>query len=311
MSESKHNHKRKNHHHHPVNEKNLLAATLLNLVITVVEVAGGILSGSLALLSDALHNLSDTFATFIAYLATIIGRREANPKKTFGYKRLEILAALLNAVILIVISVFLLREAYDRWNDPRPINSLIMLIVAMIGLLANLYALILLKKDVHKSINVRAAYVHLIGDSLSSLVVIIGGILMQIFKIYWIDPVITLLISIYIIREGFVILKESVNILMQSTPDQLDLSKVKQRVEQVSEVQNIHHVHSWMLTDSEIHLEAHVELKNDLKLSEVKSIHKEIERLLVHDFSISHVTLQFEYETGKKDHSGLLVGHCR
>jgi len=311
MSESKHNHKRKNHHHHPVNEKNLLAATLLNLVITVVEVAGGILSGSLALLSDALHNLSDTFATFIAYLATIIGRREANPKKTFGYKRLEILAALLNAVILIVISVFLLREAYDRWNDPRPINSLIMLIVAMIGLLANLYALIILKKDVHKSINVRAAYVHLIGDSLSSLVVIIGGILMQIFKIYWIDPVITLLISIYIIREGFVILKESVNILMQSTPDQLDLSKVKQRVEQVSEVQNIHHVHSWMLTDSEIHLEAHVELKNDLKLSEVKSIHKEIEHLLVHDFSISHVTLQFEYETGKKDHSGLLVGHCR
>lgn len=311
MSESKHNHKRKNHHHHPVNEKNLLAATLLNLVITVVEVAGGILSGSLALLSDALHNLSDTFATFIAYLATIIGRREANPKKTFGYKRLEILAALLNAVILIVISVFLLREAYDRWNDPRPINSLIMLIVAMIGLLANLYALIILKKDVHKSINVRAAYVHLIGDSLSSLVVIIGGILIQIFKIYWIDPVITLLISIYIIREGFVILKGSVNILMQSTPDQLDLSKVKQRVEQVFEVQNIHHVHSWMLTDSEIHLEAHVELKNDLKLSEVKSIHKEIERLLVHDFSISHVTLQFEYETGKKDHSGLLVGHCR
>ena len=311
MSESKHNHKRKNHHHHPVNEKNLLAATLLNLVITVVEVTGGILSGSLALLSDALHNLSDTFATFIAYLATIIGRREANPKKTFGYKRLEILAALLNAVILIVISVFLLREAYDRWNDPRPINSLIMLIVAMIGLLANLYALIILKKDVHKSINVRAAYVHLIGDSLSSLVVIIGGILMQIFKIYWIDPVITLLISIYIIREGFVILKESVNILMQSTPDQLDLSKVKQRVEQISEVQNIHHVHSWMLTDSEIHLEAHVELKSDLKLSEVKSIHKEIERLLVHDFSISHVTLQFEYETGKKDHSGLLVGHCR
>lgn len=303
MSESrKHTHKHNNHHHHPVNVKNLLAATLLNLVITIVEIAGGILSGSLALLSDALHNLSDTFATFIAYLAILIGRRDANQKKTFGYKRLEILAALLNAVLLIVISVFLLREAYERWNDPRPINSMVMLVVAMIGLLANLYAVIILKKDAHKSINVRAAYVHLISDSLSSVVVIIGGILMQIFKIYWIDPLITLLISIFIIREGFVILKESVNILMQSTPDQLDLSKVKRRVEQLPEVHNIHHIHAWMLTDNEIHMEAHVELKNDLRLSEVKNTHSEIEQIMVHEFHISHVTLQFEYKTDHAPH---------
>jgi cobalt-zinc-cadmium efflux system protein len=173
MTESKHIHKRRNHHHQPVNEKNLLITTFLNLVITVVEIAGGLLSGSLALLSDALHNLSDTFATFIAYLATLIGKRQATQKKTFGYKRMEILAALFNAVILIVMSVFLLKEAYGRWNDPRPINSLVMLVVGMIGLLANLYAVILLKKDAHKSLNVRAAYIHLIGDSLSSVVVII------------------------------------------------------------------------------------------------------------------------------------------
>jgi len=304
MSESNHTRKRKGHHHHPVNVKNLLAATMLNLVITVVEIAGGILSGSLALLSDAMHNLSDTFATFIAYLATIIGKREANQKKTFGFKRLEILAALFNAVILIVMSVFLLKEAYVRWNDPRPINSMIMMIVAMIGLLANLFAVVILKKDVHKSINVRAAYVHLIGDSLSSVLVIIGSVLIQIFKVYWMDPLITLLISIYIIREGFVILKESVNILMQSTPDKLDLSKVKQQVEQVSQVLNIHHIHAWMLTDHEIHLEAHVELKSNLKLSEVKGLQREIEQMLQHDFQVSHVTLQFEYDT---DHSPHLI----
>jgi len=302
MPESKHTHKRRNHHHAPVNEKNLLVTTLLNLVITVVEIAGGLLSGSLALLSDALHNLSDTFATFIAYLATLIGKRQANQKKTFGYKRLEILAALLNAVILIVMSVFLLKEAYARWNDPRPINSLVMLVVAMIGLLANLYAVIILKKDAHKSLNVRAAYIHLIGDSLSSVVVIIGGILIHIFKIYWIDPLITLLISIYIIRSGFIILKESVNILMQAAPDQLDLSRVKLRVEQVPEVNNIHHIHAWMLTDNEIHLEAHVELKNNLRLSEVKNTHGEIEHLLMKDFHINHVTLQFEYGTDHAPH---------
>jgi len=286
----------KYHHHHAVNENNLLAATFLNLVITVVEIAGGLLSGSLALLSDALHNLSDTFATFIAYLATIIGKREANQKKTFGYKRLEILAALTNAVILIVISIFLMKEAWHRWQNPAPINSMIMLIVGMIGLLANLYAVLILRKDAAKSINVKAAYIHLIGDSLSSVVVILGAVMIQIFKIDWIDPIITVLISIYIIRSGFVILKESVNILMQSAPDHLDLSQIKRRVEQEPEVLNIHHIHAWMLTDQEVHLEAHVELQSDLKLSQVNQIQKEIERSLSLEFKISHITLQFEFK---------------
>ena len=139
---------------HVVNEKNLLVATLLNLVITVVEIAGSILSGSLALLSDAIHNLSDTFATFIAYLATIIGRREANQKRTFGYKRMEILAAMINAVILIVMSFFLIKEAWHRWQNPAPISSMIMLVVGLIGLLANLYAVLILSIDAGKSINV-------------------------------------------------------------------------------------------------------------------------------------------------------------
>ena len=297
MSDTHHTHKknRRHLHHHPVNEKNLLTATLLNLVITVVEIAGGILSGSLALLSDAMHNLSDTFATFIAYMATLIGRREANRKKTFGYKRIEILAALLNAVILIVMSAFLLKEAWERWNDPRPINSMIMLVVAMIGLLANVFAAIILRKDASKSINVKAAYVHLIGDSLSSVVVIIGGVLIQIYKVYWIDPLITLLISIYIIRSGFVILKQAVHILMQSAPEHLDLSKIKHQVEQLPEVSNIHHLHAWMLTDQQIHLEAHVELNQDLKLSQVKHTQRKLEQMLLNDFNVGHITLQFEY----------------
>lgn len=229
-------------------------------------------------------------------MATVIGKREANQKKTFGYKRVEILAALLNAVILIVMSAFLLREAWLRWNDPQSINSMIMLVVAMIGLLANVYAMIILKKDAHKSINVKAAYVHLIGDSLSSVVVIIGGVLIQIFKIYWIDPLITLLISLYIIRSGFLILKQAVNILMQSAPDHLDLPKIKRMVEQMPDVANIHHLHAWMLTDSQIHMEAHIELNKDLKLSQVKGTHQEIERFLLADFNVSHVTLQFEID---------------
>jgi cobalt-zinc-cadmium efflux system protein len=304
MSKQRVRRTRKHHHHHAVNEKNLLTATFLNLVIAIVEIAGGLLSGSLALLSDALHNLSDTFATFIAYLATLIGRREANQKKTYGYKRLEILAALINAVILIVMSAFLIREAWFRLQEPAPVNSMIMLVVGMIGLLANLYAVLILRKDASRSINVKAAYVHLIADSLSSVVVILGSVMIRIFQVDWLDPLITVLISIYIIRSGFVILKQSVNILMQSAPDHLDLTQIKQRVEKEQQVLNIHHIHAWMLTDREVHMEAHVELKNDLKLSEVKQIQEKIEKSLRKEFGIIHLTLQFEFGT---NHSPSLI----
>lgn len=290
--------KRGHHHHHPVNGKNLLVATLLNLVITFVQVAGSILSGSIALLSDALHNLSDTFATFIAYMANRISKRDANPKKTFGYKRVEILSALLNAVILIVMSIFLVLEAYKRLHEPQEINSMIMILVAMIGLLANIFAAAILKKDAHKSINVKAAYVHLVGDALTSLLVLVGGILIRFLEIYWVDPLITVLISIYIVREAFVILKEAVNILMQSAPEHLDIQMIRKRVETLTEVNNMHHIHSWMLTDQQVHLEAHVELSSDMKLSQVDKIRIELDSILNNEFNIQHITLQFEFNPG-------------
>ena len=296
MPEGKSSNHKKSNHHHPVNEKNLLVATLLNLVITLVEIAGGILSNSLSLLSDALHNLSDTFATFIAYLATKMGRRKASAKNTFGYKRIEILAALLNAVILIVICLFLFREAWERFKNPQEINSLIVILIAMIGLGANLLAVSLLHKDSKKNINVKAAYVHLIGDSLSSIVVILGALAIQLFNVIWVDPLITILIGIYLIREAFVILKEALGILMQSTPENLDIKKIQRKVEAFPEISNLHHLHAWSLSDQEIHLEAHIELTEDLKISELKPIQQKIETLLMQHFHIKHVTLQFEFE---------------
>jgi len=295
--EHKQHRTRKHHNHQPVNEKNLLIATLLNLVITIAELAGGIVSNSLSLLSDALHNLSDTFATFIAFLATRVGKKDANTKKTFGYKRIEILAAMLNAVILIVICIYLFKEAYERIQNPEPINSLIVIVVAMLGLLANVLAVTILRKDSKKNINVKAAYVHLIGDSLSSVLVIIAAVAIQIFEIYWIDPIITVLIGLYLIREGFVILKEAVNILMQATPENIDLEKIKMKVEGVEGVNNIHHMHAWNLTDHEIHFEAHIELAEDLKLSAAKPVQDKITKLLKSRFRIHHITLQFEYDS--------------
>jgi cobalt-zinc-cadmium efflux system protein len=287
----------KSKHHHPVNEGNLVIATLLNLVISIVEIAGGLLSNSLALLSDALHNLSDAFSTFIAYVAIRIGKRKANTKNTFGYKRVEILAAILNAVILIIICFFLFREAWERFKDPEPIKSLIVIVVAMVGLIANILAVALLRKDSKKSINIKAAYVHLIGDSLSSIVVILAATAIQLFNIYWLDPVISVLIGIYLIRESFVILKEAVNILMQSTPENLDIPKLQAKViDTFPEISGMHHIHAWNLNDREIHLEAHVELAEDMKISEVKTVQTKIEKMLRQRFHIHHTTLQFEFD---------------
>lgn len=291
-----HGHHHNHAHQHDLKGKNLLIATALNLVITIVEIIGGLVSNSLALLSDAIHNLGDTIAVLLAYIANLISRKSADEKKTFGYKRVEILTALLNAVVLIVIIVFLFIEAYKRFLDPEPIKGLIMFIVATIGLVANLIAVLLLKGDSQHNLNIRAAYLHLLGDTISSVAVIVGSVLIYFFKMYWIDPVITVLIGLYIIKEAYVVLREAVDILMQATPASINLQEVVAQIEKHKEISNVHHVHTWKLDDTQIHFECHIDLNKDLTLSMVDTIRFEIEALLQNKFGISHVTIQFEYD---------------
>jgi len=283
-------------HNNEVKGGRLLAVTLLNLLISIAEIVGGLLSNSLSLITDALHNLSDGIATFIAWIANVISKRPSNAKRTFGYKRIEILAAFFNALILIAISVYLFYEAILRIIDPEPIKGLLMLIVASIGLLANLIAVLLLRLDSKKNINVKAAYLHLIGDTLTSVAVIVGAILIYFFEIYWIDPVITIIIGIYIIKEAWSILKQTIDILMQGTPQGLDLDKIREDLEKLPEIANIHHVHAWNLDDHVVHYECHIDLKEDLPLSKTGEIQLNIESLLKQRFHIGHVTIQFEYQ---------------
>ncbi len=283
------------HGHIDLNSKNLLWATLLNLIITTVEIAGGLLSNSLALLSDAVHNLGDTFAVLLAWIANKISKRSANSRKTFGYKRAEILSALLNAITLIVIIVFIFREAIIRFNHPEPIKGLLMFAVASIGLLANLTAVLLLKKDSDKNINIRAAYLHLLGDTVSSVAVIAGSILIYYFKIYWLDPVLTILIGLYILKETISVLKESLDILMQATPKNIEPEKIQATLKKIEGIDNIHHVHIWNLNDTQVHFECHVDVSNDYHISETKEIKEQVEEILFHEFEINHVTIQFEY----------------
>ncbi|HHJ10944.1 MAG TPA: cation transporter [Bacteroidetes bacterium] len=286
------------HHHHKHSEqgRKLLITVLLNLVITLVEFVGGIFSNSLALISDAFHNLSDTVAILIAYITERVSRRASDKQHTFGYKRIQILAALFNAVTLIAISVYLIFEAWDRYQNPQPIKSLLMLSVALIGLLANLLSVLLLKSYRKENLNIKAAYLHLIGDTLSSVAVIIGGVLIYFYEWYWIDPLITVLISLYIIKETYVVLYDTYKILMQQTPSGINVNEIVAGITEYREIKGVHHIHIWNLTDTEVHFEAHIDLFKDLKVSESQKVVDKIQVLLKERFNIDHVTLQLEYD---------------
>ena len=287
------------HYHHETNlqGKKLLWVALFNFAITVVQIIGGIISNSLSLISDAIHNLGDASAIFIAFLAGKYSRKPANKHRTFGHKRIEILAALFNSVVLIAISIYLFFEAYQRFVTPEPIKGKIMFIVATFGLLANFVSVLILNKEKDHNLNIRAAYLHLLGDTLSSVAVILGGIAIWIYHIYWIDPVITVAVSIFILFHTWGVVKQTVDILMQTTPENIDIDEIKSKVEDLKEIENIHHVHIWKLDDKQIHFEAHISLKNNIDMKKMMEVKEDIEHVLEHHFKIQHITLQMEYNT--------------
>lgn len=283
------------HAHNGISRNNLLVVTVLNFSITAAEMIGGMISGSLSLISDALHNLSDGVAILISYLALKISQRDNNERLTFGYKRVEILSALFNSVVLLAISISLFREAYIKIKDPQPIDGLLMIIVALIGLLANFISVLILRGDSQRSLNIRGAYVHLLSDTLSSVGVVIGGILIYFYKIYFIDPILTFLIGAYIIKECLEIIGETVEILMQATPRSIDINRIKEEIESLEEVKNVHHVHIWRLDDNDIHFEGHINLKENLTVDDTIPVYRKIEDILK-KYNITHSTLQMEYE---------------
>jgi cobalt-zinc-cadmium efflux system protein len=289
------------HHHGKLKGKKLILVTLLNLAITAVQVIGGLVSGSLSLLSDAIHNFADSSAIFIAFAANRISLRRATEKKTFGYKRAEIIAALFNSSILIAICLFLFYEAYLRFRNPEPVDGKVMLTVALFGLLANLISIIILHSDKKKNLNIKTAYLHLLGDTLSSFAVIAGGICIYFWNLSWVDPVITVLVCCYIIYHAWNALSETVDILMHTVPSEISLDEIKTVIERIDGVDNIHHIHVWKLNDSRIHFEAHVNLKANIRMNEMMVVRNNIEEVLTHDFHISHTTLQLGYNCCEND----------
>lgn len=282
-------------HQHEHTGRNLAITVILNGIITIAQFVGGIISGSLALISDALHNLSDVISVILAYLAHRIGMRPQTQKSTFGFKRAEILAAFINAISLIAISVYLIVEAGKRFMNPKEVDFQWMLGLGILGFLANGLSVLILQKNKEENLNIRAAYLHLIGDALTSVAVIAGAVCIWLFQIYWIDPLVTVLISIYIFAHTFKILKESVGILMQFAPSQIDQQSVVHVLEEIQEISSVHHVHLWQLADHQIYFEAHLVLSKNFPISDTQAVTENAKRLLNSRFGITHTTFQYEY----------------
>jgi len=285
------------HHHPSISGKNLMITIVLNIVITLAQIIGGFISGSLSLLSDAMHNLTDVLALIISFVANSLShKKKQDLTKTFGYKRAEIIAAFFNATTLIVIAVFLIVEAINRFQNPREIASNMVIWLAILGIGGNGLGVLFLKNDANHNLNMRSAYLHLLTDMLASVAVLIGGLMMKYYQIYWIDPVLTIIISAYLIYMSWNIFLDSLKILMLFAPDHIEIKKIEEEILKLKNIRNIHHVHVWRLNDHTVHFEAHVEFIKDIKLSEFDSNCERIEKLLIDKFGISHSNLQPEYD---------------
>lgn len=273
--------------------RRLMVTMLLNLVITVAEVIGGILSGSLALISDALHNFSDAVSVIISYAALKLRSRDHSHRHTFGLKRAEIFAAVINSGVLVAVSIFLFYEAVVRLLAPPEVSGGLMTVVAAIGLVANVAGTYLLHRDAQTSINIRSSYLHLLSDAVSSVGVMAGGFAIYYWGIYWVDPLLTIIIGVYIVRASFQILSQAVHILMEGAPPEVSLQEVQRAVEALPEIQDIHHVHMWLVGEKDVHFEAHVNIR-DMMTSESDRLRNQVQEILARQFGIFHATIQFE-----------------
>ncbi|ACI18933.1 cation diffusion facilitator family transporter [Dictyoglomus thermophilum] len=281
--------------------KKILGAMFLNFLMALLEVIGGIFSGSLALISDALHNINDFFALLISYLAEIISKnKKSNLKHTFGFRRVEILSALLNGVLLLGVFLFLIVEAFHRIKSPKEVEGIQTVIIGVIGLVGNILGALLLHEDSHHNLNIKGAFLHLISDAISSVGVIIGAMFIIFYKLYIADTIISLLIAGFILYSSIDLIKETLHILMEGTPREVDINEIQKLICKIPGVRDIHHIHVWQVSTKDYLLSAHVVVE-DQKVSEAEKIVSQIKDTLREKFNINHSTLEIESETYFKE----------
>ncbi len=290
------------HHHGHSHEETLhvkdnRTALTISLIITagimVLEFLGGLFTNSLALLSDAGHMLSDTTSLGLSLFATILALKPPSPQKTYGFYRFEILAAFFNGLTLFMIAGLIVWEAYGRFFAPPSVNSIYMIAIAVIGLLANLIsALILTKKgNMDKSINLRSAYLHVLGDALGSVGAIIAGLLMYFFSWYTADPIISVIVALLILRSAWSVINESVNILLEGTPPTINWLEVKESLQRIDGVRDVHDLHIWTITSGLDSLSCHLLIEEN---QNAQTILLKAINIIRDQFQINHTTIQIE-----------------
>ncbi len=297
------------HHHHDHGRDQttgrLWMSIVLNTGVIAAEFAGGLFSGSLALLSDALHNLSDTTSLIISLAARKIAGKRADKHNTFGYKRAEIIGAFINLIVLIIISIFLIKAAVGRFLHPGAVNGELMYIIGIIATIGNFGVVFLLAESSKGSLNIKSSYIHFLADGLASVGVILAGLLIEFFQWTIVDPILTLFIAGYIIWQSYLMLRETIDILMESTPEGINVNEVTKRMQAVKDVQDIHHVHVWQLDEEHLLLESHVMIQQK-DASRIEAIKNELKELLHSEFDIDHSTLEFEW---KPCHETVVIPH--
>ncbi|WP_170421810.1 cation diffusion facilitator family transporter [Ruegeria arenilitoris] len=294
-----HSHKGHSHAHTHIDpetgDARVVWAIAVNMFLTLAQVIGGIFSGSLALIADALHNFSDAIALVIAFFARKIARRPADPRMSFGYGRAEVVAALVNYTTLIVLSVYLFYEGVMRFFEPEPINGCIVVWIAALALIVDLITAALTYTMAKESMNIRAAFLHNVADALGSVAVIVAGSAVILFNWTWVDPAVTILISVYILWHVKSEIGETIRVLMLAAPPDLDPEEVASAIEDIPGVAQVHHVHLWSMQERETALTAHLVIEASA-WSEAEGVRSGVRQALSDQFGIGHATLEIEQE---------------
>ncbi|MDY6468341.1 cation diffusion facilitator family transporter [Acinetobacter faecalis] len=272
------------------NSKKLTFALILTSTFLVVEVIAGFMTQSLALLSDAAHMFTDAAALAIALVAIKIGKLPADSKRTFGYQRFEILAALFNASMLFVVAIYILYEAYLRFSQPPEIQSTGMMIVAVIGLIINLISMKILFSSSQENLNVKGAYLEVLGDALGSVGVIIGAAIIYFTGWMWVDTLIAVLIGFWVLPRTWILLKQSINILLEGVPEEIDIEALRNDLFSLKDVESIHKLKVWAITSKNVHLTVHLLAPQ----ADRNKLYQDALEILAHKHGITEMTLQIE-----------------
>ncbi|WP_213809735.1 cation diffusion facilitator family transporter [Jeotgalicoccus sp. WY2] len=289
-----HSHDHHHDHTHGANKKALTISLILIASFMIVEVIGGVLTNSLALLSDAGHMLSDAISLAVALAAFKMGEKVADSARTFGYRRFEILAAVFNGVTLIVIAVFIVAEAAGRFVNPPEIATTGMLVIAVLGLVVNIIvAKILMSGDTHDNLNMKGALLHVFGDLLGSVAAIVAALSIMFFGWGFMDPLASVIVAVLIAVSGFRILRQSLNVLMEGVPENIDVDTVINTINNIEGVEDAHHLHVWSISSGMNALSVHIVVNGTLNVHETQKIIHRIEEQMKHE-NIEHVTVQVE-----------------